>query len=637
MTRIAIVDSNKCKPEKCSKECIKSCPPQKTGTKVIEIEDLDKIVPNLSNSSNSSNLFYSKLTNKKKIAKIVESLCIGCNQCVNRCPFNAIKIVNLPDENSSPITHRYGLNGFRLYGFPILKQGKICGIIGSNGVGKTTLIDIIGNKFKPNFEQFNKVLSDKEIINNFKGTIMQDYFKNLLGNKLLFSIKEQKIKLTSTLTKKSAQNVQDYLNSKSIDLNIVRNLESFNYMEIEELLNLNFDTLSGGQLQRLKCWETSIVKADVYIFDEPTNFLDISQRLNVSKMIRTLSEENPKSYIIVIEHDLSILDWISDELYIIYGKPTAFGIVSKPLTTLEGINMYLSGYISTQNIRFREQEFNFRPPYEIQTQINDNSSLKYINYESSIITFPNFNLTIPEGKIKLSGTINVVMGENGTGKTTFINWLSKNIETECCIKSQMNDIIQYANIDNTFPTVLELFDRKIRSSYWNKNFKSVVSNPLEINLLESKKINELSGGELQRVLIVLCLGSNGSIYLLDEPSANLDIEKRLIVIKVIKRFVSDFSKTVFVIEHDIAMCVGLGQEPSSQMFIVKKNNNNNNKLIKNCEISNPMDFFKGINGFLKLIGITMRISSGSANRPRINKLDSQLDKNQRTCGNYYGI
>lgn len=149
--------------------------------------------------------------------------------------------------------------------------------------------------------------------------------------------------------------VKEFINSNMINQEHIVNLYTFYSLHIDKIINMSLDTLSGGELQRLLCWITASVKVNVYIFDELSNFLDVKQRLEVSRLVKSICENNKGSYVIVIEHDLSILDYISDELYIIYGKSSAYEIVSKPLTTLEGINMYLSGFISTHNIRFRDE------------------------------------------------------------------------------------------------------------------------------------------------------------------------------------------------------------------------------------------------------------------------------------------
>ena len=653
MPRIAIIDHDKCKPEKCAKECIKKCPPQKSGKQVIEIEDIVK--PNNLKSVNKSDMVKTdidvlKLTDKKKIAKIAESLCIGCNQCVKACPFEAIRIINLPEENSADIIHRYTPNGFRLYKLPILKPNIIMGIVGENGVGKTTLIDILSNKFMPNLEQFNKIPETKEIISKFRGTVLQDYLKSLYGGNLVFSIKEQRIKQMIPFSNQVIS-VREFIKSKSIDFDEIKNNSTSILLDIEKMLDLNINTLSGGELQRLLCWIVASSKANVYIFDEPSNFLDVKQRLEVSKLIKHTCEYNPGSFIIVIEHDLSLLDYISDELYIIYGKAGAYGIVSKPLTTLEGINMYMSGYISTQNIRFRDEEFNLKPNYNSQLQhtlkkSNDptdidnlkdaeiiSNKITQFTYDEHTIEYTGFKLNIPAGTIKLSNGINVILGENGTGKTTFIKWLSKTLNLSVSVKEQSCGIKKYMNSDGTYPTVLELIHHHIKSSYFNPTFQSDVIKQLDIETLWTRKINELSGGELQRVLIVMCLGTHADLYLFDEPSANLDIEKRLKIIKIIKRFILNNNKTAYIIEHDIMMCVAFAQETNSSILLVKQNNLIDG--VKICSISNPLDFISGINGFLKLMNITMRIS-GQNNRPRINKYNSQLDKEQKKNDNYYG-
>lgn len=493
MVKIAIINKDKCRPNKCSKECKKICPPERSGTTVIDIEELTKP------------------------AKIYEPNCIGCNLCVKRCPFNAIKIINLPIEKDEPI-FSYGDNSFRLYGVPILRK-CITGIIGQNGIGKSTLISILTGKIKVD-------------INIFKGTTMLTYMKNL--SKMKIALKSQQLESSDML---------------------VSQLTSDPIFDQTKRLN----QLSGGELQLAYCFNVLNQDADIIILDEPSNFLDIEKRILLIKRIKEITNK----YVIVVDHDISFLDYLADDLYIMYGVPHAYGIISCKHTTLEGINNYLNGYIPSQNVRFRDDNFTFPT--------------------ADIIEMP--FITSQQG-ISLQN-INIIMGKNGSGKTTFLNSLSGIHKKQILNPS---DILVGDYLDNCNDEICKLL--KV------KQFKC--------------KLSELSGGELQRVEIAKCLSSPGNVYILDEPLANLDIEMRITIIKLLKKlFVGD--KVLIMVEHDISMCFALG----GQIL-----------LMKDMKISNST-----IDQFLKEMDITMR--STKDGRPRINKSGSQLDTEQKLLGKYY--
>merc|ERR1711902_36925 len=134
--------------------------------------------------------------------------------------------------------------------------------------------------------------------------------------------------------------------------------------EVNELLELtkvksrNVEDLSGGELQRFAIAMVCIQKAEIYMFDEPSSYLDVKQRLNAARAIRDLVSYD--KYIIVVEHDLAVLDYLSDFICCLYGVPGAYGVVTMPFGVREGINIFLDGHIPTENLRFREASLVFK-------------------------------------------------------------------------------------------------------------------------------------------------------------------------------------------------------------------------------------------------------------------------------------
>lgn len=591
MPRIAIVDYSKCKPTKCSKECIRFCPPQQGGKQVIDIEDLG--------------------SNLGKVAKISESLCIGCNLCVNKCPFSAIKIINIPEELPDSIVYEYGPNQFKLYKLPYIKKNIVCGIIGPNGVGKSTILEILCGSIKPNFGSSSPPTT-KQIVSKFRGSSLQNYLNDLYCSRLEITIKKQ--------------NISELIQTHGLTA-LVKNVTTWtpehDPLNISSLGEKQLGTLSGGELQRLYVWICVSSNSDVYIFDEPSNFLDVKQRVAVARAIRSLT--NPNKYVIVVDHDISMMDYITDEINIIYGTPNAYGVCSNSLTGLSGTNAYLAGYIPSQNIRFRDYEYTFVNP-GLELVENISSLASNVSYTGTIFKYPDsdYTLTIPNGQIDTNGTINLILGPNGTGKTTFVNWLCGSLGLQSSYKVQ-NSSYKSSNPETT---VLEHLDEKIKSQLYNPQFISEVIKPLGIENLFKAKLVNLSGGEAQRVSIVECLGTPASVYFIDEPSANLDIEKRLKITGVIKKYIINNSKCAFIVEHDIMMGLNFVQDVKNTVIICSQPETNKSL------ISSPVPWSQGINSFLQMMGVTMR-SSEQTSRPRINKLGSQMDQEQKKLGVYY--
>lgn len=624
LTRIAIIDKDKCKPTKCNFECGLICPQNRQGKKCVELVDIEDLTK----------------TSNKKIAKINESLCIGCGLCAkppqNRgCPFGAVMIVNIPTEINGDVIMRYNENGFRLYRMPVLKIGKILGFIGENGIGKSTIVNILSNKYKPNFEKFGTQMTNEEILTKFRGSEMHKYMSKLYNNELIISHKPQHVEsLIKHLEQKNVDPiVTQYIQNKckcnqasQWYLNVIQTLE------LDRILNAKVKTLSGGELQRLICATTLLTEANVYIFDEFTNYLDVRQRLNVAKLIKEISNEN--RYVAIIEHDLAILDYLSDYICILYGRPSAYGVVSRPLSTSNGINDYFEGFIPSENMRFRSNEYNLGT-----LDVIESTGIRYSNtrieYNANTVEFPNFKLNIESGDFPVEGSMTIIMGKNGTGKSTFINHIANEMQSTISRKPQYLSVEQFILPDGSYPTVGEFLMNKIKESYTNDLFKSDVVRPMMIQSIENRFLNELSGGEAQRFWITYCLGQNAHIYLIDEPSACLDIEQRVVTTKVFKKFFMHNRKVGFIVEHDMMMAVSLGSEQNSQAVLAQELINVEGQ-IRESKINKPVSFVEGVNLFLKSLNVTFHTSTHSKHkRPRINKFNSVKDREQKAQNKYY--
>ncbi|KAG4302851.1 hypothetical protein PCK1_000794 [Pneumocystis canis] len=595
LTRVAIVSSDKCKPRKCHQECKKSCPVVRSGKLCIEV------------------------TPESKISWISESLCIGCGICIKRCPFGAIHIINLPTNLESKVTHRFSENSFKLHRLPTPRPGQVLGLVGTNGIGKSTALKILAGKLKPNLGQHNNPPDWEEILRYFRGSELQNYFTKVLEDNLKAIVKPQYVDHIPRTVRGPVKLVKELLDSK---LEKNNKDEIIEILDLKDVLNREIDQLSGGELQRFAIAIVCIQKANIYMFDEPSSYLDVKQRLNAAKTIRGLL--SPDNYIIVVEHDLSILDYLSDYICVLYGMPSVYGVVTLPFSVREGINIFLDGNIPTENLRFRNESLQFK--------ISDSSDIfslernRTYSYPSMTKKLGNFTLEVSAGEFTNSEII-VMLGENGTGKTTFIKLLAGILKPDIGEVPTLSISLKPQKIAPKFQgTVRMLFFKKIKSSWLNSTFQSDVCKPLNIENIIDQEVQNLSGGELQRVAIVLCLGLSADIYLIDEPSAYLDSEQRIVVSKVIKRFMLHSKKTAFVVEHDFIMATYLADR-----VIVYKGQ----PSIK-AYTNSPQSLIDGMNSFLSNLDVTLRRDPNTF-RPRINKYDSQMHQEQKNSGRFFSI
>ncbi|CAI6242657.1 unnamed protein product [Periconia digitata] len=590
LTRIAIVNSDK----KCRQECKKSCPVVRTGKLCIEVDA------------------------SSKIAFISERLCIGCGICPKKCPFDAINIINLPTNLETQVTHRYSANSFKLHRLPMPRPGQVLGLVGTNGIGKSTALKILSGKLKPNLGRYDNPPDWEEILKYFRGSELQNYFTKVLEDDLKAVVKPQYVDQIPRAIKGPDKTVGTLIKGRSQMDNLD---EIIKVLELEHVYERDVTLLSGGELQRFAIGTVCVQKADVYMFDEPSSFLDVKQRLAAGRMIRSLLR--PDDYVIVVEHDLSVLDYLSDFICVLYGKPAVYGVVTLPASVREGINIFLDGNIPTENLRFREESLQFRIGEAGEEYIIDKSNA--YSYPTMEKTMGDFHLTVEKGQFTNSEIL-VMMGENGTGKTTFCKMLAGALQPDGGKKiPPMSVSMKPQKITPKFTgTVRQLFFKKIKAAFLSPQFQTDVYKPLKMDDFIDQEVQNLSGGELQRVAIVLALGMPADIYLIDEPSAYLDSEQRIVAARVIKRFIMHSKKTAFVVEHDFIMATYL----ADRVIVF------DGQPARDAKANTPESLLTGCNKFLKNLDVTFRRDPNSF-RPRINKYNSQLDQEQKLGGNYF--
>ncbi|AEB96107.1 MAG: ribosome biogenesis/translation initiation ATPase RLI [Metallosphaera sp.] len=592
--RVAVINYDSCKPDKCSIECVRFCPINRSGSKAIEID-------------------------QSKLGKpiVYEETCIGCNICVKKCPFEAISILNVPDNFSKEVIHRYGKNGFELFGLPILKEGQVIGIIGKNGAGKTTIMKIISGEIIPNFGQVERQIGVDEVLQRFKGKEMYTYFSKLYNKNLKIVHKIQYIEYVSRLLK---GNVSDILR-KVDERGKLDEVKELLYMET--MWNKDVSTLSGGELQKLLIAAALAKEANVYAIDEPSSYLDIRERINAAKAIKELTKNK---YVIIVDHDLIVLDFITDYVSIVYGESGVYGKVSKVYSTRTGINNFLNGYLPAENTRISD--------YKIQFYIKDitdldllKNSIEKIKWSEITKRLSDFSLQVQQGSAR-EGEIIGIVGPNGIGKTTFIRILVGEIEPDTGHISPGGLTLSYKpqrivpDYDGTVREYLETVSKDVLStSSW---FYTEVTRKLKLHKLLDNQVKSLSGGELQKLLIAGTLAKEAHVYLLDEPSSYLDVEERYIVAKAIKRITRERKSVTFLVDHDLAIhdyvadrVITFSGTPGKQGYATQ-----------------PLSLQKGINVFLKDIGLTFR-RDAETGRPRANKIGSYLDRVQRERNEYY--
>ena len=588
MSRISILDKDRCQPKKCDYLCINYCPGVRMDEDTIVIDE----------------------DTKKPL--ISEQLCEGCGICTNRCPFDAISIINLPEAVGEPI-HRFGQNQFELFGLPSLEEGTVLGLLGPNGIGKSTIMNILSGNLIPNFGDFENPQENWEkVIEYYKGSALQSYFSKLSNGEIKAILKPQMVDQLPKVVKGKVKTLLENVDERNKLEDVCQELQ------LENVLDRKMENLSGGELQRVAIAATVLREGDFYYFDEPTSWLDVSQRLNAVKVIRSLAEEGKS--VLVIEHDLATLDALSDNVHILYGTPGGYGVVSGRKGVRIGINAYINGFLSEENVRIRKNpiEFTIRPP----TPEDEGDAIA--SYSDISKDYDGFKLSADAGDIFYDEIV-TAFGSNGIGKTTFAKMLA-GVEKPTTGEVDEEATIAYKPqyLVSDFEGTVSDFLFMNAPSYGSKIFESEIMIPFALEDMLEKQVSKLSGGELQRLAIAATLSKDAEIYLFDEPTAFLDVEQRLVAAKVIRKMVESRNAASLIVDHDIVFIDYISDR--AMVF--------NGTPGLEGHASKPTDLRTSMNEFLGNLNITFRRDK-ETKRPRVNKLDSYLDREQKEKGEYY--
>ena len=589
--RVAVLDQDLCQPQKCGLECIKYCPVNKSGAECVTINEVSKK------------------------AQIDEDICNGCGICVKVCPFDAITIVNLASELATDKIHQYGINSFRLYKLPTPRKGEVVGLLGRNGMGKSTVVNILSGKLKPNLGRYEDPPEWNEIFKHYSGTELKNHFQKIEQNQIRASIKPQQIHRLAEAFDGTGNELLDKYDERGVTRELVRELGLQNSME------KSLKELSGGELQRIAVAAAASKDTEFYFFDEPSSYNDVYQRIGVARVIQGLAKIGKS--VMIVEHDLTLLDFLSDYIEVLYGEPTAYGIVSNILSTKIGINVFLDGYLPNENVRFRDKRFSMDVSSSSTDIFQEGSDV--VIYPKLEKKFDSFSVTIEPGRVR-KGEVLGIMGANALGKTTMMKMIAGVEKPDIGSIDKKIKIAykpQYLQNDSDVE-VIALLEKASGGPIEGSQEEEQILDPLKIKKLYNKSIRNLSGGELQKIAVASCLIQKVDLYALDEPSAFLDVEDRIAVGKFLQKFVRSYGKSAIVIDHDLQL-----MDLVSDSMIIFEGESGKAGLA-----TAPMPKHEAMNRFLKSLDMTFRRDEKSL-RPRVNKIESRLDKDQKSSGNFY--
>ena len=586
MARIAILLNERCHPKECQWECQAYCPPVRMGQECIVEGPLGKPI-------------------------ISETLCIGCGICVHKCPFDAIKILNTPEADEREIVHRYGYNGFRLYRLPVPPTTGITGLLGPNGTGKSTALRILAGEEVPNLGDYAGPGDWSKVLARYRGTSLYAHLERLSRGAVRAVLKPQYVDRLAEVDRTVGEHVGGGPAAHQV-------LEE---VGLAPKASRRLAELSGGELQLAAIARTLAADADLYLIDEPSSYLDIVHRLRVARLLRQLGT---RKSVIVVEHDLALLDYLADQAHLLYGEPAAFGVITHPLPMRTAINTYLTGYLKDENVRFRTEAVRFvaHPPRPTT------GGHALVRYGAFAKEFPGFRLETLPGEIARGETIGIV-GPNATGKTTFVRMLAGAERPDAGAPPDGVTVSykpQYLKATASYSLRERSTALASDPTFDARTFERELVPGLHLAEVLDVALPDLSGGELQRAAVALALARPATLYLLDEPSAYLDADERMSMARLVRRQVERLAASALVVDHDVYFL----DLVCDALLTFRHPDGATDRGVG----EGPFTMREGMNRLLREVDVTFRRDAETV-RPRINREGSVLDREQRAKGEYY--
>ena len=469
----------------------------------------------------------------------------------------------------------------------IIHQGDRIGIIGINGTGKTTLLDVLSGRIG-----FDGDVSPFRTKNTYKISYLTqepvfDESKTVLDTVLSSDLREMQLireyeLLMSNYDEASQSKLEtimtemDALNAWEIESQVKTVLSKLGLTE----LNMTVSELSGGLRRRVQLAQVLLGHADLLLLDEPTNHLDIDTIEWLTTFLK-----NTKKSVLFITHDRYFLDNVATRIFELdranlteyQGNYQDYVRLKAEQDERDAALRHKKEQLYKQELAWMRRQPQARATKQ-QARINrfhdlkgdlaqsiDDSELE-INFETSrigkkVIKFDHVSFSYPDKPILSDFNLLIqnkdrigIVGENGKGKSTLLNLIAGELQADSG-KVDVGETIRIGYFSQTIKGLDESkrvinFLQEVADEAKTSSGMVSIAELLEQFLfprnMHGTLIEKLSGGEKKRLYLLKILLQRPNVLLLDEPTNDLDIA----TLTVLEHFLQGFSGPVIIVSHD---------------------------------------------------------------------------------------